>query len=637
MPILVTDPNIRVRTPDGTQKVGLHEVLARAHDGSLTDLFAMRADQRSAVVTALAILSHVLRRYATSPLVKAGDWLTALRSQLGEDALVLAGGSDSRPQFFQPVIKDLGEVKPFNITETDHLMAANRHVLKVAYKATPEAALYGLMASTWRHHGGVGNPAGARSRLLTVLAGDGVTIASEIACLSSAYDAMTPTVVGIDAPAPKKTLKHMLWAQPWQTSQPVTKVAFPFIDCRRIRLVPSTDGLVAATIVSENGTRVDIGGGNIDDPHVPIQGGKGQPYKLALNRVWSYRVEHAAVAGSPEVSRPRILDLVPAYSHVRISGIGFDNGITKGAWESLYRIGRGKKIKLGGSVGDRLSDLSSRALGVVREATGLLYGPMLSLYGNSDNAKPYLNRAQSQLRDLLGHASLQTILDLVADTPDTQAEQITLHEMAAAGLRTVWEKVSVVLHDPLALARASLQLNHGMQLKLGEHLMPSNSNSGHGAHIHAVLYEMDAHLTPANRASIRSTATDLPLDAWLALAAAPVSDMNDPNIRRVWETIVRALGVVRQGGPNIGAVLAETDYPEARVSALLTAHGEALVGLIAEAARWLVSHDVERCTLTDIVALGIADARDDSASRKEAIARIALGYASAMHRDHSAA
>ena len=516
-------------------------------------------------------------------------------------------------------------------------MAANRHVLKVAYKATPEAALYGLMASTWRHHGGVGNPAGARSRLLTVLVGDGVTIASEIACFSSAYDVMTPTVVGIDAPAPKKALKHMLGSQPWQTSQPVTKVAFPFIDCRRIRLIPSTDGLVAATIVSENGTRVDTGSGNIDDPHVPIQVGKGQPYKLALNRVWSYRVEHAAVAGSPEVNRPRILDLVPAYSHVRISGVGFDNGITKGAWESLYRIGRGKKIKLGGSVGDRLSDLSSRALGVVREATGLLYGPMLSLYGNSDNAKPYLNRAQSQLRDLLGHASLQTILDLVADTPDTQAEQLTLHEMAAAGLRTVWEEVSVVLHDPLALARASLQLNYGMQLKLGEHLMPSNSNSGHSAHIHAVLYDMDAHLTPANRASIRSTATELPLDAWLALAAAPVSDMNDPNTRRVWETIVRALGVVRQGGPNIGAVLAETDYPEARVSALLTARGEALVGLIAEAVRWLVSHDVERCTLTDIVALGIADARDDSASREEAIARIALGYARAMHREHSAA
>src|SRR5258706_3534954 len=219
MPILVTDPIIRLLTPSGPRTVGLHEVLARVHDGTLTDLSALRSDQRSAVVTALAIISHVLRRYAPAPLVTAEDWLNALRSQIGEDALVLAGGSDRRPQFLQPVLKGLGEVKPFNITETDHLMAANRHVLKVAYKGTPEAALYGLMASTWRHHGGVGNPAGARSRLLTVLVGDGVTIASEIASLSSAYEVMTPTAVGTDAPAPKKALRHMLWAKPCQTSQ----------------------------------------------------------------------------------------------------------------------------------------------------------------------------------------------------------------------------------------------------------------------------------------------------------------------------------------------------------------------------------------------------------------------------------
>ena len=197
--------------------------------------------------------------------------------------------------------------------------------------------------------------------------------------------------------------------------------------------------------------------------------------------------------------------------------------------------------------------------------------------------------------------------------------------------------VSVVSHNPLDLARASLQLNYGMRLKLGEFLMPDGNPSKLSSQIHAALYDMDAHLTPTNRASIRSAATDLPVDAWLALAAAPVSDMDDPKIRPVWEAIVRALSVVRQGGPNIGAVLAETDYPEARLSALLTARGEALIGLIAEAVRWLVSHDVERCTLTEIVALGIADARGDNASRHEAIARIALGYARTMRHERSAA
>src|SRR5262245_8706027 len=125
MPISVTDPIIRVRTPHGTQHVGLHDVLAHAHDGTLIDLPGMRIDQRSPVVTALAILSHVLRRYATPSLLAPDDWLDAMRQQLGKDALVLAGGPDDRPQFLQPVLTGLGGIKPFNITEADHLMAAN--------------------------------------------------------------------------------------------------------------------------------------------------------------------------------------------------------------------------------------------------------------------------------------------------------------------------------------------------------------------------------------------------------------------------------------------------------------------------------------------------------------------------------
>jgi hypothetical protein len=272
MPIFVTDPTIRIRTPDGASHVGLHEILARAHNGTLIDLSGMRADQRAPVVTALAILSHLLRRFSQASLVTSDDWLKSLHVQLGDDALVLAGGPDDRVQFLQPTLVGLGDVKPFNITETDHLMAANRHVLKVAQEATPEMALYGLMASTWRHHGGVGNPAGARARFLTVLVGDGVTIGSEIVSLAYAYDATKPSVVGVDAPPTKRARNHMLWALPWQTKQPVSRVAFPFIDCRRIRLIPAGDNVVAAIVVSENGTRVDTGTGNIDDPHVPIQG-----------------------------------------------------------------------------------------------------------------------------------------------------------------------------------------------------------------------------------------------------------------------------------------------------------------------------------------------------------------------------
>jgi hypothetical protein len=632
MAVSVTDPIIHVRTPEGTTLVGLHDVLAYAHNGTLIDLVAARFDQRAPVVTALAVISHLLRRYGAAQLSTPDDWLKALRSQFGADALVLCGGPDNKPQFLQPVLVGLGEIKPFNLTETDHLMAANRHVLKVAEEATPEAALFCLMASTWRHHGGVGNPAGARSRLLTVLVGDGITIGSEITSLAAAYDATTPTIVGTQARKPKSILDHMLWAQPWLTKQSIDTIAFPFIDSRRIRLTPTAERLVGAAIVAENGARVDTGTGNIEDPHVPIQTSTGGPHKLALNRVWSYRVQHAAVAGSDEVSRPRILDLAPAYSSVRISGVGFDQGITKGSWEELYRIAKGEKIKLGESAANRLSDLSSRSLGVVREATGLLYGPMITLHGNADNAKPYLERAQARLRNLLGHASLQVILDLVTEPPDTEAEQRTLHVMAAKAVRTVWRDASRVLDTPLASARASMQLDYRMKEKFGERLMADDPISKPGARVNSVLYEMDAHLTPANRASIRSAARELPLDAWLTLAAAPSADMDRIETRQVWETVVRALGVVHQGGPGIGIVLAETDYPEARVSALLAAHGETLISLIAEVVRWLVSHEVDRCNLTDIVVLGLADARGDSPARDEAIARIALGYARSQRR-----
>jgi hypothetical protein len=168
MPVLITDPIVRVRTAGGTHATGLQEVLARAHDGTLVDFPGMRADQRAPVVTFLAILSHLLRRYSSTPLVNAGDWRAALDVQLGP-AATLVGGSNDEPQFLQPVLVGLGPAEAFTITEADHLMPATRHALKTADEATPETALFALMAWTWRQFGGPGHPAGARSRLLTVL------------------------------------------------------------------------------------------------------------------------------------------------------------------------------------------------------------------------------------------------------------------------------------------------------------------------------------------------------------------------------------------------------------------------------------------------------------------------------------
>jgi hypothetical protein len=71
---LVTDPILRVRTVTGTVRVGLHELLHLAHAEALIDLSGVRADQRAPVVTALAIVSHLVRRYSPSLPGTADDW-----------------------------------------------------------------------------------------------------------------------------------------------------------------------------------------------------------------------------------------------------------------------------------------------------------------------------------------------------------------------------------------------------------------------------------------------------------------------------------------------------------------------------------------------------------------------------------
>ena len=464
----------------------------------------------------------------------------------------------------------MGDPKPLSLTEVDHLMAATQHALKSQMEGTPEAALFALFASTWRQSSSPSQPAGARSRSLTVLVGDGVTVGSEIVSLTSAYDSMVPSVVGSDAPAATRARDHMLSAQPWITEQPISTIPYPFIDCRRVRLVPAGNALVGAVLVSGSGARVAIGTGNVEDPHTPIQA-EGTPYKLAKKRRWSHTVQHAAVAGSDAVARPRILDLAPSYSAVRISGVKYDTGTTAGYWEALYRIGRGRRVTLRGAAADRVSDLSARALAVVTEAERLLFVPVQLLYDEQRDAfrKP-LARAQARLRALLGHESLQAVLDLVADPPNTEAEQIALHAMAARGLRVIWQETASTVPDPLRVARANLELSRRLQNAFQENLMTAPEMSTLAKRVHAVLYSMDAHLTPDNRARIRSAATNLPLDAYVALAEVPADEMEQLVTRRVWETAIRGLSVVHQGGPSVGDVLAGTDYPAARVSALLS-------------------------------------------------------------------
>ena len=58
----ISDPVLTLTLARGVEKGGLFELLDAALAGELVDLPAMRAHQRAAVVTVLALIAHTLRR-----------------------------------------------------------------------------------------------------------------------------------------------------------------------------------------------------------------------------------------------------------------------------------------------------------------------------------------------------------------------------------------------------------------------------------------------------------------------------------------------------------------------------------------------------------------------------------------------
>ena len=114
MTISLLGPLLRARTPTGVSQASLPEIMSRCVDGSLVDLPGMRMDQRAPVVTTLAILIHLERRYQTT-----------LTSALGDAGMALVGPLDAAA-FVQPVLP-IREVSPIPITDLDHTTTGAAH------------------------------------------------------------------------------------------------------------------------------------------------------------------------------------------------------------------------------------------------------------------------------------------------------------------------------------------------------------------------------------------------------------------------------------------------------------------------------------------------------------------------------
>jgi hypothetical protein len=461
--------------------------------------------------------------------------------------------------------------------------------------------------------------------VLTVLLGDGVTLASEVMTLAGAYDAVTPA-----HPTLGSTLAdHLLWTRPWVQEERHDVLPWPYLDFRPVRLTVTDGGVGAVTVDDPNiRGRVGAGTGNIGDPQVPIRT-DGRAMRLG-GRI-TYRQAHAALCGSPDITRAAIVDLANTGHQVRIGAVAAGQGKTRGYWETTVAVERERWVLFGADGSDRLAALSKLALTQCSVAEKALWSAVRLLFPGAARedlvAKAHTYRAVDTLTDALGPASLQLVASLMAQAPDDDAEAQAINAMCAHHLRETWTAFARTWPDLLAVANASLRLDWLMKRSFQEELFV-NEKTPLSQRIHAVIAEMDSHLTPDNRASLRSAAAQLPLAGYVALAHAPNEwTTADAPALPALEQTVPALGRVRHRGPSVGRVLAETEYPSSRINTLLAATGDHLTSLVAEIVRWLVAHEVEEVVLTDIIACAIADALGDVLARDAARHRLALDYA----------
>jgi hypothetical protein len=154
---------------------------------------------------------------------------------------------------------------------------------------------------------------------------------------------------------------------------------------------------------------------------------------------------------------------------------------------------------------------------------------------------------------------------------------------------------------------------------------------------YAVLKEIAKHLSPDDRARLRTmSGSHLPISFWKLLAYAPAAHTDSDPCTEVWKVILGGMGYIGHGKLSFGRILSMTEFPESRVSRLLEASGTSLPGLLNEAVRWLVSHDVRYADFSTALTFGLADALGEREARSWARRTIALDYCRRFGRGYRA-
>jgi hypothetical protein len=233
VPNSVSKPIFAADTVAGPKELGLFDLMASTVRGELIDLPRMASHQRVSLVTVLAILMHVLSRYAEVKRTSKSSWADAWDALIGDEALRITA-PHNEVAFLQP---PTSVPKSHQSIEAADLLLPNvEHEVKRTWSAErAEIAIFALIGSLSRPNV-KDHRSSTRTGLCAVLPSVDGTLASEVCCLLSAYDTLK-----LPAVRSAKARDHFVWLQPYRPTKDAS-ISFaalprPFLDVGRAQRV----------------------------------------------------------------------------------------------------------------------------------------------------------------------------------------------------------------------------------------------------------------------------------------------------------------------------------------------------------------------------------------------------------------
>jgi hypothetical protein len=622
-------------------RMTLPSVLEAVDRGDLVDLSGLKAHQRAAAVTVLAVIRTALRIYipgveSDDQGLSSDDYANAWVAQLGVDAARICAPYNEVAFFQAPLLAEPHLKK--SLDAVDVAFADVRHEVKGAGDVgDAEAWIYALWSGMMRIYV-KDNVSGSRWGTTMLLPGDGVTIGSEISHLSRAYISLLPSqsIVERYSGKGKSAADHLIFLDPVAPDQkqiPLSSLAFPFVEPpRAVRLYAAgANGLYCAMQMTLGKPRVDSKayGDLLLDPHVAASDVK--PYKLIKGRRFDYRflMNTLFAADKKVVSQlPFTLTFDRSYKSVRVCALSTDQGKTTGYFERTI-VQRDTESVIGRD-DDRLTFLAGKAVEITAKIqTSVVFtAATMMIPGKGDIGGAIASGAADLFRSMMDECLPGWVLDRASQPEDREADY---QDYAAIVVPAVYDAVRFAeksapgatwIDRAKAWSYVSYALKSNPSLK-GYNLMKSRDN-GNGTpdfarRVMGALSSISRLMKVDPRASVslRTMPNGVKSVQMLRFASQFPIDLFDRQQTAAADVILRGLGSIdhafKESGDSVsaigfGTVLARSGFPEFRLDRLISSHGDTLRNLATEAWTFAEAKGSTRADWSSIACLVIADA-----------------------------